>query len=87
MDSINNIKVNTWLITALIGLLIWVAKKYMRKLDDHVKICNKRAVMAARHMQWIGDSVHAIAEKTGTRTAPRPRISMEGKDDDDESIY
>lgn len=57
------------LLTALFGLIAWA----MKQLKNHVDACNDRAVESAEMMQWVGDSIHTMADKAGVRLSPRPK--------------
>lgn len=69
------------LMMSLISVLLWVAKKYTTKLDDHVKKCDKRAIRNARTMQWIGDGMHSIAVRTGAHLPRKPEFDDNEEED------
>lgn len=65
------------ILMALFGLVLWVVRDYMAKLNGHIKKCEKRAVRSAATLQWVGDGMHAIAVKTGAPVPPKPTFEDE----------
>ena len=61
---------------ALLGLLIlllaWLGRMYIKRLDNHLLECNKRAVLNASELQWIGDSLFHVSTKIGVELSDRP---------------
>lgn len=61
------------LLVALVSVLTWVGRSYVKELKDHIAVCDKRAVHSAAVMQWVGDGMHAIATKVGADIPNKPR--------------
>ena len=65
---------------AFIIVLLYVGRLHVKRLDNHLITCDRRAIKVARTMQWMGDCTYAIASKVGASLPPRPERDEEERE-------